>query len=419
MTYDIIIIGASFSGLTLAHHLPKNLKILILDKKKLLNSLIESTGLITQATKDEIAAFFEVDKYVPNQITTIGVVSTNFENNFFSGTKKPWIYSTDTPTLIQGMSEKLPKNVDLKINSQFITYKIDKNEEYPVKVKLKENGIEKKVSCKFIVGADGSESCVAKANKNLSKNKKFLVAIEKVFYGDILLGDNPDSTVYHFWFGEFSLGYGGWLSPTIINNKKAFRLGLAKLKKDRKELNKVNEFIEILKEKKIINIEKNTKEILCFGHQIPINGPLKKVQDDYSLLIGDAAGFCGAFSADGIKGAVISGKIAAKLIPKHLNGDKKALKTYLQEMEKHNKLITYYKKQLFYRFIWNRMKKNRTYKTMFNLIAKDKEHFINQFCDSKDRQKSLIGIVLKIRNLPLLIKYAWYIFLDLFKIKGH
>lgn len=417
MNYDIVIIGASFSGLTLAHHLPRNLKVLILDKKKKLDSSIESTGLITKATKELIGEFFDIEKFLPNKITTIGVVSTDFESNFFSETDAPWIYSTDTPALIKAMSEALPKNIELKTDATFISYGIEDRDRYPVKIKYSENNKDETVSAKFIVGADGSNSQVSAVNKNLSKNTKFLVGYEKVFYGDILLGENPDSTVYHFWFGEFSLGYGGWLSPTIINGKKAFRLGLAKLRKNAHEVNKINHFIEILKEKKIIEIEKGTEEILTFGKNIPIGGPLKKVLDNYSLLIGDAAGFCGAFAADGIKGAVISGKIAAKIIPRHLGGDKNALKSYKKEMQKNNKLMTYYKKQRLYRFVWDRMKSNRSFEVMFELIKRDKENFLNQFCDSKDKQKSLMKVVIRLNNIPLLVKYTLFLVTDLFRSK--
>ena len=64
------------------------------------------------------------------------------------------------------------------------------------------------------------------------------------------------------------------------------------------------------------------------------------------------------------------------------------------------------------------MKRNRTFDTMFAIISKSKEDFLNQFCDSKDRNKSLMSVVLKVSNLPLLIKYAWFMFLDLFKKRG-
>lgn len=396
MHYDIIIVGANFAGLTLAHHLPKNLRVLILDKKKHLDSCIESTGLITQQTKNLIGDFFDVDRFIPNKINSLCVVSTNFEDHFFSKTKDPWIYSTDTPRLIKSMAENLPDNVDIEIGSIFMSQEDGK-------VSYFQNGREKIVRCKFIVGADGAQSSVAKSNFNLSQNKKFLIGLEKVFYGDILLGNNPEQSVYHFWFGEFSLGYGGWLSPTIINGRKAFRVGLAKLEKDAPRLNIINEFIQILIKKKIIRIE---EEVVTFGSHIPIGGPLKKIHDERCLLIGDAAGLCGAFAADGIKGAIVSGKVAAKLIPQYLNGDSEALKKFYPEIQKHNRLMSYYKRQLLYRFLWDRIKTNKSFDLLYQLVKREKENFLNHFCDSKDNHKSLGGSLIKARNAFLLAKYG-------------
>ncbi|MFA4814833.1 MAG: NAD(P)/FAD-dependent oxidoreductase [Candidatus Gracilibacteria bacterium] len=416
MNYDVVIVGASFSGLTLAHHLPKDLNVLVLDLKKNLDAYIESTGLITQATYDLLAGFVNVERYVSNKIIAIGVVGTDFDRNFFSYSDSPWIYSTDTPQLVKHMSETLPKNVTLSINSKFTDYKTDQNDDFPLEIAFLKNGQEHTVRSKFIVGADGARSSVAKSNKSLSRNKKFLIGLEKVFYGDILLGSNPDKTVYHYWFGEFSLGYGGWLSPTIINGKRAFRLGLAKLSKNANGFGKIKDFVEMLKRKNMIKVEDSTDEILTFASMIPIGGPLKNVYDDYSLLIGDAAGLCGAFATDGIKGSVVSGKVAAKLISAHLNGGKNVLKNFHKEIQKYNKLMKYYRKQVLYRWLWNRMKSNRTFDTMFDIISRSKEDFLSQFCDSKDRHKSLLSIVLKLSNFPLLLKYSWYIFLDLFKI---
>jgi flavin-dependent dehydrogenase len=155
--------------------------------------------------------------------------------------------------------------------------------------------------------------------------------------------------------------------------------------------------------------------VVAFGHLIPIGGILPKVFDTHTALVGDAAGFCGAFAADGIKGAVVSGKVLGELIPKYLAGDTSALKQYHARMQTYNKLITYYKKQVFYRLLWNRMKSDRTFHAMFDLVAHQKDSFLYQFCDSKDKQKSLVRVVLKIKNIPQLFIYGWYLFLDLFK----
>jgi flavin-dependent dehydrogenase len=388
---DVIIIGASFAGLTATHHLPDRLRVVILDQKKYLNSAIESTGLITQATYDLLADFVSVGDYTPNKITTIGVVAPSYDKYFFSHTDEPWIYSTDTPELVKHMSERLPGHIELRLGAGVLDCYIDESGEYPVHVTYLKDGEKKELRAKFLVGADGSHSIVARKHPRLSQNTKFLLGHEKVFFGDITFGDYPDETVYHYWFGEFSLGYGGWLSPTIIDGKKAFRLGLAKLAKDAKDIKKVNAFIEMLQEKKMIRI------------------------DPHCLLVGDAAGFCGAFAADGIKGAVVSGKVAATLISRYLDGETGALNEYKAEMQKHNKLISYYKKQILYRKVWDIMKKDRTFDAMFDLIERQKDDFLNQFCDSKDRHKSLARVVLRFKNIPLLIKYGWRMFLDLFR----
>src|SRR6185295_19213749 len=100
MQYDVIIVGASFAGLALAHHLPRSLRVLILDRKRALDAAVESTGLITIATKKLFAEFTDVEKFIPNDITTIGVVSPEYEKYFFSHTELPWIHSTDTPKLL-------------------------------------------------------------------------------------------------------------------------------------------------------------------------------------------------------------------------------------------------------------------------------------------------------------------------------
>jgi flavin-dependent dehydrogenase len=129
---DVLIIGASFSGLTLGHHLPANLKTVIFDRKTLLNTAIESTGLITQQTKDLFETFVDIEKFIPNQITTIGVVSPDYNKYFFSHTNNPWIYSTDTPELVKYISEKLPDHVELRLGTGLLSYEIKESEEYSV-----------------------------------------------------------------------------------------------------------------------------------------------------------------------------------------------------------------------------------------------------------------------------------------------
>lgn len=416
--FDVVIVGGSFSGLTLAHHLPERYKVLVVEAKPAAGATVESTGLITEHTRKEFLSFFEVNKHITNNITAIGVVAPSFDDFFFSHTKEPWIYQTDTRGLMKDLAEKLPANVTLRTGTVFTGVEGTGRGEHSVRtVQLMHRGKKYSVGCRFLVGADGGHSKVAATAKGLDRNKKFLFGYEQVFFGEVHLGPCPEETIYHFWFGEFSLGYGGWLSPTVVNGRKAFRIGLAKLMKDRGDaLDLMKKFTKLLLERGTISIEGDfSKPDYIFGSHIPIGGVLKKIHHGNVLLVGDAAGFCGAFAADGIKGSVISGKEGAKVIDEYLRNDHQALERIKPRMNRHNTLLNYYKKQLRYRMIWDMMRRNRTFTAMYKVIEAEKDHFLEQFCDSKDKRRSLAWTVLKLKHVPKLTAYSWFILMDLLR----
>jgi digeranylgeranylglycerophospholipid reductase len=400
--YDIIIIGASFSGLALASRLPKNYRVLVIDRKQRLNSVCESTGLVTTKTMELLSSFVpDLRKYLTNDISTMAVVSTDFKTNFFSSAEKPWIYSTDTPELLAAFGGTLPENVEIMLSAEFCGLRHDGDS---VIVSVKKDAVSKEISCRFLVGADGGRSRVAEKS-GLQKNEKFLLGYEKVFPGKIIFGANPDKTVYHYWFGEFSLGYGGWLSPSTVNGQPVFRIGLAKLAVNWGEIKKLDEFVEKLK--KLGHIAPTGDRLFEYAGFIPIDGPLKNIYHDRIMLIGDAAGLCGAFAADGIKGALVSGIVAGKLIEKFfITGDETVFRGFNGELNKFDNLLKYFKKQLLYRFVWNAMKKNRTFRAMFDVIEADKASFIRQFSEAKNKGGGLMKLVLKPRILPKLIKFG-------------
>lgn len=412
--YDVVIVGASFSGLTLAHHLPASVSVLMVDAKPVAGSSVESTGLITTKTYQEFKTFFDIDRYITNPISSICVVAPDFKTHFTSTVDEPWIYQTDTRGLIAELARTVPDSVTLAFKTAYVSSHAQDGGIELVTLKTAEGNRE--VQCKVLVGADGGSSAVAKQNTWLDRNTSFLFGFERVYFGSIHLGPNPAQTIYHYWFGEFSLGYGGWISPTIVNGRPAFRIGLAKLPKDRGEASGLLfDFTERLVANGTVTIQGDVRTPdYAFGSFIPMGGVRKRYTAGQTLLIGDAAGFCGAFAADGIKGSVVSGKEAALLIERALVEDACVLTDLHGRMKEHGGLLHYYRRQVRYRWVWDRMKRDRSFWAMFNIIRQEHDTFLDQFCDSKDTHRSLTRTVLKWRHVPRLMRYAWCLFLDLF-----
>ncbi len=331
---------------------------------------------------------------------------------FVSEVSEPWIYQTDTKALVKALADTLPSNVTFTPKTVFLGVDDASN---PTAARIRTQGHDEELlPMQFLVGADGGHSKVAASIPALSQNTRFLFGYEHVFFGDVLRGHRPHETIYHYWFGEFSLGYGGWLSPTIVNGRKAFRIGLAKLMRDRGDAKALMEtFVQKLVARGDIRIDGDVDGPgYIFGSHIPIGGTRNVITHNNTLLIGDAAGFCGAFAADGIKGSVVSGKEAAILIPQFLRGKPDALKQLRARIDTHGGLMGYYRRQLGYRWIWDVMRRDRTFTAMYNIIAAEHETFLEQFCDSKDKHRSLARTVLKWKHLFRLLTYSVFWAID-------
>jgi geranylgeranyl reductase len=412
--YDVIIVGAGFAGLSLALRLPRELKVLVLEKKQRINAAAATTGLVTVTTKNLIGSLVDVERYVTNRIVDICVVDPSFSRWFVSRTDFPWIFSTNTPELLLAMVARCGDNVTILTGTTFERYRLEPGCDYSVAVECTSGRTKMEARARLLVGADGARSAVAQAGRGLGVNRKFLFAYERVYEGDCLLGDMPDRTVYHLWFGSFSLGYGGWIAPNFIGRRKYFRIGLATYSPGAEKARLLERLVDTMIRRKVISVFDPERPETSYGGYVPIGGYHKCVWDERVVLLGDAAGFCGAFSGDGIKGAVVSGLVAGELIPEYLSGNHGAPKLFLPRIEERYRLLSYYNRQLFYRFMWDRMSSNASFESLFRLCEREKSDFLNQFCDAKDKQASLLKGILKWKHAPYLANMAWNILIDQF-----
>ncbi len=107
---------------------------------------------------------------------------------------------------------------------------------------------------------------------------------------------------------------------------------------------------------------------------IPTGGRLRHVYRDDSrgraLLLGDAAGLCGAATGGGIYPALISGRLAAHAVANDvLNGERGAIKAYLRNLSQAGRLGHYLRIEDWLRLVLESMKSDADVGMLYSLFA--------------------------------------------------
>jgi len=151
---------------------------------------------------------------------------------------------------------------------------------------------------KFLILAEGYKA-------QLSKELRFLrpePMIKGLEYK--IEGEWSEDLEFHFDAEKYPSGY-CWIFP----RKDETNIGIITTAKNRRQ--RLDLF---LKEKGITGAIKRK-----IGGQIPMNGPLRKINDDNAFLVGDVAGMVNPIFYGGIRLAMTSGKVAGEIVGQSLS----------------------------------------------------------------------------------------------------
>lgn len=295
--YDIIIVGAGPVGCKTAEILGRNnLNVLVLEKNNSIGKYSACTGLASHRIFDLSGAS---KKVIVNKIKKARFYST--KNNFIELKHKNPVYVIDRKKFDKELGEKAKKYSKIKLSTSFKDYKI--NENY-VKVKTSK-GIFKS---KILIGADGSNSAVAKKAKiNIPNN--LLVGIQTTIKSDYT------SDTVELWLKQ-SPDFFAWVVPE--NNQWA-RIGIASKNNVKKYFKK---FVE-MRIGKNIKYKNQISGLIRFGI-------IKNSVSDNVILVGDAASQVKPFSGGGLIYGLIGSKIAANACLKAIK-NKRCDRSFLKE----------------------------------------------------------------------------------------
>ena len=194
-------------------------------------------------------------------------------------------------------------------------------------VKIKRLDVEKEVSAKIVIGADGVES---KVGRWAGINTTLKPADIETGVQYLMTGIDIDKDNVEFFMGnQYAPGGYVWIFPKGPNRANV-GIGLLGSKiKDKRPIDFLNEFIEKrFPDGKIIEMN--------YGG-VPVSGGIDKIYGDGLMLVGDAGQLTDPITGGGIKHALYSGEIAGMVAAEAVKADNysaKFLKKYQDDWEK-------------------------------------------------------------------------------------
>lgn len=280
-SYEIVIIGAGPGGLNCAKILgDAEKKVLLLEKNEEIGPKICAGGLTRKSLRYLNLPQELINKSFDKITFNASKVETEID------LKENYFYSIDRKKLGQWQLGKIDKNY-VTIKSRAKVTKIEK--EF-----IEINNCEK-ISYKYLVGADGSNSLVRKylglRTKLLGVATQYLISTKK--FSDFKIYFN--SKLFNSWYlwiiphsGHVSIGCGYFCK--LVTGKKMF-----------------DNFHKWLKK---YDIDVSNAEYQAF----PINCDYLGFKFGNVFLVGDAAGLASGFTGEGIYQALVSGEDVAKTI---------------------------------------------------------------------------------------------------------
>lgn len=311
--YDVVIIGAGLAGLRCAQLLARQgHTVLLVDCKQTLHDSIHTTGIFVRRTLEDFdipadclgPPIRHVSLYSPAR-RRIKLESPHEE---FRVGKMGLLYT-------RYLNQCLRAGVQWMPSTRYAEhYSLDQS----VVVRLDSARRSRWVRARFLVGADGANSRVARDLK-LDVNQEWLVGVEDVLENVPLAGQ---PRLHCFLDPKLAPGYLAWAA----HDGEETHIGVAGYASRFDPTKALEEFRASLQN--ILDMDQ-AKHLERRGGRIPVGGVLRNIANSHGLLIGDAAGAVSPLTAGGLDPCMRLSTLAAQVISCYLRtGDAQILKVY-------------------------------------------------------------------------------------------
>lgn len=290
--YDLVIIGASFAGLSAAKTAAmRGLKVAVLDAKPSAGHGAAATRILVKEAAEE----FDIPHSLTRRVHGVRLYAPNLEHVdlFAPGS---FFLTAGTGSLLNWLAQEA-----MRAGAHLLWRTPFTGADWRGGVFVF-SGVN--ISARYILGADGAKSAVAR-HFGLGRNRRFMLAADAEF--DNLEG--ADARFLHCLLdSELAPGYMAWIAP----GPSAFHAGLAAGPGRRPHV------AAFLRKTGPIFGFQGAKLVSRSQGRIPCGGLVKPWAAPGVMLIGDAAGMVSPATGGGIRFAMHYGRRAAQLAADHL-----------------------------------------------------------------------------------------------------
>ena len=300
--HDCVVVGASFAGLACATALARaGFRVTVLEKKADAGAKLHTTGIIVKDAIDQIALLDHLPARMVRRVNGVRLYSPNLR---YIDLEAPGYYflTTDTPQVLRWLAGRA-EDAGARIAYETAFRSAERTQSG---FDLGEAG-----STRYLVGADGSNSRVARAF-GLGQTREFLFGVEHELAGIEI--PEPDK-LHCFIDRRLAPGYIGWLvaSVGIVQVGLAWRARHTRANPNAAMagfLDKIAPIIDL----------RNVQPAAIRAGMIHCGGIVSPAAASRVLLVGDAAGMVSPVTAGGIHTALKHGMAAGYAVADFLNG---------------------------------------------------------------------------------------------------
>lgn len=300
--FDVLIIGAGLAGLQCARLLSQaGQRVLLVDHKQKLHQSVHTTGIFVRRTLEDFEIPADCLGPAVRHVTLHSPARRSLElsspHDEFRIGRMGKLYQRFLEESLRSGAEWMPA-------TRYAEHSLLKNE---IVVRLEGKRSSRWIKARYIVGADGANSRVAR-QLQLDTNSEWIVGVEDVLKGIPL--DGPPR-LHCFLDCELAPGYLAW----IANDGEEAHIGVggyasmfdpgAALDRFRSSLGNIIDL-------------KSSSFIERRGGRIPVGGVLRRIANEHGLLVGDAAGAVSPLTAGGLDPCIRLSTLAARVITNYL-----------------------------------------------------------------------------------------------------